>query len=89
MRELEKNKIIVATLNGKSYYKIINMLKLMNLNYQSLSPEEAVNSNGKIFLTSRDEANIFEKKFIILDSELDREPSIIKATILRNIIGTY
>ena len=89
MREALNHKITVATLNGKSYYKIINTLKLLQLNYEELSPSEAVNSYSRIIITSKEESPIFKKKNIIVDSELNENPVIIKAKILRKLIKSH
>ena len=89
MRETLNDKITVATLNGKSYYKIINTLKLLQLNYDELSPSEALNSYSRIIITSKEESPIFKKKNIIVDSELNENPVIIKAKILRKLIGSH
>ncbi|MGI0052372.1 MAG: hypothetical protein ACRD8K_11610 [Nitrososphaeraceae archaeon] len=83
------HKITVATLNGKSYYKIINTLKLLQLNYEELSPSEAVNSYSRIIITSKEESPIFKKKNIMVDSELNENPVIIKAKILRKLIKSH
>ena len=89
MRETLNHKITVATLNGKSYYKIINTLKLLQLNYEELSPSEALNSYSRIIITSQEESPIFKKKNIIVDSELNENPVIIKAKILRKLIESH
>lgn len=86
MRETLNQKVTVATLNAKSYYKIINTLKLLHLNYEELSPVEALNSYSKIIITSKEESSIFKKRNIIMDSELNDNPVIIKAKILRKMI---
>ena len=89
MRETINHKITVATLNGKSYYKIINTLKLLQLNYEELSPSEAVNSYSRIIITSKEESPIFKKKNIMVDSELNENPVIIKAKILKKLIKSH
>jgi hypothetical protein len=89
MRETLNHKITVATLNGKSYYKIINTLKLLQLNYEELSPLEALNSYSRIIITSKEESPIFKKKNIMVDSELNENPVIIKAKILRKLIKSH
>ena len=38
LRDNINNKITVATLDGKSYYKIINILKTLQIDYEELSP---------------------------------------------------
>ena len=88
MRETINQKITVATLNAKSYYKIINILKLLHLNYEELSPSEALNSYSKFIITSKEESPIFKKSNIMIDSELNDNPVIIKAKILKKLIKT-
>lgn len=88
MREMN-NQITVATLNGKSYYKIINFLKSIELSYNELSPIEAINSSTKVIITSEKESTIFKRKNIIIDSELNENPLIIKAKILRNLMEPF
>jgi hypothetical protein len=89
IRELFQHRVTVATVYGRPYYKIINALKLMDLRFESLSPEEAASSNAKIIITTKDEAEIVRRKDVLLDTELDRYPVLIKAKILRNIMGSY
>src|SRR5215217_992885 len=88
-REIVQNKVTVATVYGRSYYKIINALKLMDIQFESVSPEEAALSNAKIIITTRDEAEIVRRKDVLLDTELDDSPVFMKAKILRNIMGPY
>lgn len=61
----------------------------MDLRFESLSPEQAASSNAKIIITTKDEAEIVRRKDVLLDTELDRYPVLIKAKILRNIMGSY
>ncbi|MBD0360495.1 MAG: hypothetical protein ICV56_07285, partial [Nitrososphaeraceae archaeon] len=86
-REIVRNKVTVATVYGRSYYKIINALKLMDIQFESVSPQEAALSNAKIIITTRDEAEIVRRKDVLLDTELDDYPVFTKAKILRNIMG--
>jgi DNA-binding protein len=86
--ELSYRKITVATVRGRPYYNIICALKLMELQFDSLSPEEAAVSNAKVIITTQDEAGIVNKKGIVMiDTELEKYPAIAKAKILRSIIG--
>jgi hypothetical protein len=89
IRELFQHRVTVATVYGRPYYKITNALKLMDLRFESLSPEQAASSNAKIIITTKDEAEIVRRKDVLLDTELDRYPVLIKAKILRNIMGSY
>ena len=90
------HKVAVATVFGRPYYTITSALKLMDLQFDSLSPQEVAESNAKVIITTQDEAdsiviNNNNKKGIVmmLDTELEKYPSIIKAKILRCIIGEY
>ena len=86
--ELSYRKITVATIRGRPYYNITCALRLMDLQFDSLSPEEAAMSNAKVIITTQDEAGIVNKKGIIMiDTELEKYPAIAKAKILRSIIG--
>ena len=60
----------------------------MELQFDSLSPEEAAVSNAKVIITTQDEAGIVNKKGIVMiDTELEKYPAIAKAKILRSVIG--
>src|SRR5919199_3400384 len=60
----------------------------MELQFDSLSPEEAAVSNAKVIITTQDEAGIVNKKGVVMiDTELEKYPAIAKAKILRSIMG--
>jgi hypothetical protein len=61
----------------------------MEMEFESLSPEEAALSNAKIIITTKDEAAIVRRKDVLLDTELDDYPVFTKAKILRNMMGPY
>jgi len=80
----------VATIRGRPYYNITSALKLMDLQYDSLSPEEAAESNARVIITTRDEAEIVNKKGVVmLDTELEKYPAIVKAKILRSMTSEF
>jgi hypothetical protein len=81
--------VIVATVSGRSYYRIINVLKSLDLRYLSLSPEEAALSNGRIIITTNDESRIVNREGVFLDTQLEKYPLSIKAKILQNCMGNY
>lgn len=77
-------------MRGRPYYNITSALKLMELQFDSLSPEEAAASSAKVIITTRDEAAIVNRKgAVMFDTELERYPAITKAKILRNILGDH
>jgi hypothetical protein len=61
----------------------------MDIRFDSLSPEEAAESNSKVIITTENEAQIVRRKDVLLDTELDMCPTLLKAKILRNIMGDY
>ena len=83
------NQIVVATVEGRSYYKIVSMLKAMNISFSSLSPEEASRTNAKIIITTKNEASLFARQDLIYDFQLDTFPPVFKALLLKNLNGNY
>jgi hypothetical protein len=83
------NQIVVATVEGRPYYKIVSMLKAMNISFSSLSPEEASRTNAKIIITTKNEASIFARQDLIYDFQLDTFPPVFKALLLKNLNGNY
>lgn len=78
----------MATIRGRPYYNITSALKLMEMQFDSLSPEQAAMSNAKVIITTRDEAIIVNRKgAVMFDTELEKYPAIVKAKILKSIIG--
>lgn len=62
----------------------------MQVQFDSLSPEEAALSNAKVIITTRAEASIVSKKgTVILDTELEKYQAISKARILKTIMGEH
>jgi hypothetical protein len=89
IREILQSKVTVATVYGRPYYKIISALKLMDIQFDSLSPQEAAVSNAKVIITTEDEAEIVRRKDVLLDTELDKYPAVLKAKILKTLMGDY
>lgn len=79
----------MATVNGLSYYRITNTLKMLGIPFESLLPEQAALSAAKIIITTASEANLVQRKDVILDGEVDRYPVLLKAKILRKIMGNH
>jgi hypothetical protein len=86
---LNSNQIVVATVEGRPYYKIVSMLKAMNIGFSSLSPEEASTTNAKIIITTKNEASLIKRGDLIFDFQLDTSPPLFKAMLLKNLSGNY
>jgi hypothetical protein len=61
----------------------------MDIQFESLSPQEAAISNAKVIITTKGEAEIVNRKDVLLDTELDKCPAVLKAKILRSIMGCH
>jgi len=85
----DSSQIVVATVEGRSYYKIVSMLKSMNIGFSSLSPEEASRTNAKIIITTKNEASLIRREDLIFDFQLDTSPALFKAMLLKNLSGNY
>lgn len=85
----DSNQIVVATVEGRPYFKIVSMLKSMNIGFSSLSPEEASRTNAKIIITTKNEASLFTRQDLIYDFQLDTFPPLFKAMLLKNLNGNY
>jgi len=83
------SQIVVATVEGRSYYKIVSMLKSMNIGFSSLSPEEASRTNAKIVITTKNEASLIRREDLIFDFQLDTSPALFKAMLLKNLSSNY
>jgi len=81
--------VIVATLSGRSYYKITSVLKSLDLNFLSLSPEEAALCDAKIIITTLNESKIVNRNDVFLDTQLEASPLSVKAKILQNYMNSY
>ena len=51
----------------------------MDLAFESLSPQEAAESNTKLVITTRTEAKFLTKKEILLDTDLLENPGTIQS----------
>jgi hypothetical protein len=85
----DSRQIVVATVEGRSYYKIVSILKSMNIGFSSLSPEEASRTNAKIIITTKNEASLIRREDLIFDFQLDTSPALFKAMLLKNLSGNY
>jgi hypothetical protein len=61
----------------------------LGLPFDSVSPEEAALTNSQLVITTEQESRLVGKKNMLLDSELDDEPALIRAKILRSLMGMH
>jgi len=75
----------VATVSGKSYFKFVNVLKCLKLNYDSVLPEEITCSDRRLILTTLPESLQIPTNLVLLDDEFNHHPTIVKAKIVKKL----
>lgn len=64
-------------------------MKSLGLQFDSVSPEEASLINSQLVITTKQESSLVGRKNILLDSEFDDEPALVRVKILRSLMGLY
>jgi hypothetical protein len=75
----------VATVSGKSYFKFVNVLRYLKLNYDSILPEEITCADRRLILTTMPESLRIPSNLILLDDEFNNHPTIVKAKIVKKL----
>lgn len=84
-----KKRIIVATVRGREYYRIVNVLKDVGLKFDSMIPEDVSFSDGNVIITTKNEANNINSENVLVFSEANFYPTLFKARIFKTILGSY
>jgi len=77
--------VSVATLDSRAYYSILNRLKLTNLPFMSLTPDQAKVERREPVITTKKEREFFMGDSIPIE-ELDENPLIMEGQILSRIL---
>lgn len=80
-----QNNIAVATVSGRSYFKFINILRRLELNYDSILPEEITSSDKRLILTTIHESSKIPTNLVLLEDEFNYHPTIIRAKIVEKL----
>jgi hypothetical protein len=75
----------VATISGRSYFKFINVFRGLQLNYDSILPEEITSSDRRLILTTIHESSKIQSNLVLLDDEFNYHPTIIRAKIVEKL----
>jgi hypothetical protein len=76
-----KEKVAVATVDGKAYFQIINQLRGQNIPFVSLVPSEPASPEVKVVITTENEKHLIKNDKIIIyndEKELDSLVNEIK-----------
>ncbi|MDE1875609.1 MAG: hypothetical protein KGH86_02085 [Thaumarchaeota archaeon] len=72
-------------MSGRSYFKFINVLRRLQLNYDSILPEEITSSDRRLILTTAHESSKIPTNLVLLDDEFNYHPTIIRAKIVEKL----
>ena len=75
----------MATVSGRSYFKFINILRRLKLNYDSVLPGEITSSDRRLILTTMSESSKMSTSLVLLDDEFNYHPTIIRAKIVEKL----
>ena len=76
-----KEKVAVATVEGKAYFLIVNELREQNISFISLVPSEPVPAEVKVVITTEKEKQLVKHEKILIvnnESELDNLVNEVK-----------
>ena len=82
---LKYARIGIATTYGKPYYKFVKALRALNLNFDSLLPEEINNFEGSLILTTSKEAPKFSQKPMLYEEIMDKVPAVIRGLMIQKL----
>ena len=82
---LKYARIGIATTYGKPYYKFVKALRDLNLNFDSLLPEEINNFEGSLILTTSNEAPKFSQKPMLYEEIMDKVPAVIRGLMIQKL----
>ncbi len=78
--------VAVATVQGKTYYLIVNELKQRNIQFVSLIPGEPVRTQIRVVITSKEEEHLItHHKILIYNTETD--PEILGSEVVKILHG--
>lgn len=82
---LKNARIGIATTYGKPYYKFSSSLKILELQYDSILPENIKNYHGNLILTTVNESPKINPIPILYDDVFDFHPTIIRGLMLQKL----
>lgn len=70
---------------GRSYFKFVNTLKNLKLDYDSVLPEEVTISDKRLILTTVRESSKIPTGLVLFDDEFDYDPAIVRGKIVKKL----
>ncbi|HKU33379.1 MAG TPA: hypothetical protein VJR22_06000 [Candidatus Nitrosotalea sp.] len=70
---------------GRPYFKFVNTLKNLKLDYDSVLPEEITGSDRRLILTTVRESAKIPTDLVLFDDEFDYDPTIVRGKIVKKL----
>jgi len=86
---LLNSRIGIATTYGKPYYRFSTSLKILNISFDSILPEDILNYDGDLILTTRREAPIKYEKPMLNEDILEQPPTVICGLMIQKLSSGY
>ena len=80
-----QNNIAVATVEGRSYFKFVKILKQLQLGYDSVLPEEVTSSDKRLILTTMRESSKIATNLVLNDDEFDYDLTVVRGKIIQKL----
>ena len=82
-------RIGIATTYGKPYYRFSNYLKVLNLSFDSILPEDILNYSGNLILTTIQESPQNCEKPILHEDIFEHHPTVIRGMMMKKLNLDY
>lgn len=82
---LLNSRIGIATTYGRPYYRFSTSLKVLNISFDSILPEDIPNYDGDLVLTTRKEAPIECEKPMLHEDILEQHPTVIRGLMIQKL----
>ena len=82
-------RIGIATIYGKPYYRFSNLLKVLDLPFESILPEEITNYDGNLILTTRQESPVNCEKPILNEDVFENSFTVIRGIMIQKLNLDY
>lgn len=86
---LLNSRIGIATTYGKPYYRFSISLKALNISFDSILPEDILNYDGDLVLTTRKEAPLECVKPMLHEDILEEHPTVIRGLMIQKLSMGY
>ena len=86
---LQNTRIGIATTYGKPYYRFSNLLKVLDLPFDSILPKEIPNYKGNLILTTRKESPPNCEKPTLYEDVFDQHFTVIRGLMVQKLNLNY